>query len=370
MMWLIESLIEKWFSSKLSIHKIEKSLKGLEQDERGKEIKQKFSLTNLQVSCVERKIKLVKNIEEYVNMLQNFVRQASEEKNILIVFPENNYFDLLGVIPGFRWLNYYLNQKMRKHKGNNNYNSRKEHPERINPLFIHILKGMAKPVEEGIKMIFSSLARAYRLYIYTGTYIVKEGAKIFNAGFFYGPQGELIGIQKKIHLTDLEEKLGFQRGEEMEIYTLPFGKVVCPICMDATYFETFRIAREKGADLALLPIANLEEYNPWKALRGIWPRTQESLIYGLKSSLNGWIAGMHFTGKAGIFAPWMITSHQDGIINISSHYEGDFLVSGEIDILQLYKIRKETEYLEDTNIEFEKDYLEKTYGNADQERAR
>jgi len=41
----------------------------------------------------------------------------------------------------------------------------------------------------------------------------------------------------------------------MEVYSLPFGKVVCPICMDATYFETFRIAREIGADMVILPIA-------------------------------------------------------------------------------------------------------------------
>ncbi|GAB4114286.1 MAG: hypothetical protein Kow00103_07760 [Candidatus Caldatribacteriota bacterium] len=360
-MCCLEKLIEKWFRKKLDSRRIEKYLQEINLKKRGEGVIQKSPLVNPRVYCVERRIKPVRSIEEYIDILKHFIAQASKEDSVLIVFPEYNFFDLLGLIPGFRILNNYLNQKAKKIKGNFENSSRKEHSEGINPLFIHILKGIAKPVEEGTKMIFSSLAKTYQLYIYTGTYILKEEEKIFNAGFLYGPQGELIGIQKKIHLTDFEEGLGLKRGEKLEVYNLPWGKVVCPICMDATYFETFRIAREKGAEIVILPIANLEEYNPWKALRGIWPRVQESILYGLKSSLNGWIAGMHFTGKAGIFAPWTLTPRQDGVIAISSHYEGDFLISGQINITRLYEVRKDTEYLEDINIEFEMGYLEKTY---------
>ena len=123
----------------------------------------------------------------------------------------------------------------------------------------------------------------------------------------------------------------------MEVYSLPFGKVVCPICMDATYFETFRIARERGADIAILPIANLEEYNLWKALRGIWPRVQESYLYGLKSSLNGWIFGRHFTGKAGIFAPWPMTPNKDGVLSSSLHpFLEILLLTHPIDIFNIF----------------------------------
>jgi len=149
-----------------------------------------------------------------------------------------------------------------------------------------VFKGVAQPIEEGIKRIISLLAKEYGIYIYSGSYILKEKDEIYNAGSLFGPEGNLIGTQKKIHLTDFEVKLGIKRGRKMEVYSLPFGKVVCPICMDATYFETFRIARERGADIAILPIANLEEYNLWKALRGIWPRVQESYLYGWATPLK------------------------------------------------------------------------------------
>jgi len=137
--------------------------------------------------------------------------------------------------------------------------------------------------------------------------------------------------------------------------------VVCPICMDATYFETFRIAREIGADMVILPIANLEEYSTWKTLRGIWPRVQESYLYGIKSSLNGWIAGMHFTGKAGIFAPLLMTEKKDGVLSLSPSYEGNHLVTANINIKKLYEAREKAEYQEDRNPKFEEKYIERTY---------
>ncbi|MGB9809282.1 MAG: nitrilase-related carbon-nitrogen hydrolase, partial [Caldanaerobacter sp.] len=172
---------------------------------------------------------------------------------------------------------------------------------------------------------------------------------------------EILGRQKKIHLTDFEEKIGFERGDELKVFSLDIGKVACPVCMDATYFETFRIAYEMGTDIVLLPIANNEEYNFWRALRGIWPRVQESYVYGAKASLNGWIGGIHFTGRAGIFAPIDITENEDGVLAVSPHYEGDFLVTADLDIAKLHDAREKAEYFGDRNDVFERDYYEKVY---------
>lgn len=144
---------------------------------------------------------------------------------------------------------------------------------------------------------------------------------------------------------------------------MDIGKVVFPVCMDATYFETFIMAAQKGAEIVILPIANMEEYNLWRALRGIWARVQESYVYGAKASLNGWIGGIHFTGKAGIFAPIDITENEDGIIAISPHYEGDCITTAYLDIQKLYETRKKAEYYGDVNKEFERDYYDKVYMN-------
>lgn len=294
-------------------------------------------------------------------MLCGFVDQAAKSNSHLIIFPEYNFFDLFGLFPGFRCLNQILNKKAIKNKDEEKGREEESHLKGNSHFLTTIFKGVAKPIEEGINRIFSLLAREYGIYIYTGSYILKEKDEIYNAGSLFDPEGNLIGTQKKMHLTDFEVELGIKRASKMEVYSLPFGKVVCPICIDATYFETFRIAREIGADMVILPIANLEEYSTWKALRGICPRVQESYLYGLKSSLNGWIVGMHFTGKAGIFTPLLMTEKRDGILSLSPSYEGNHLITANINIKRLYEEREKAEYQEDKNIEFEKKYIEKTY---------
>jgi len=355
----IEALIEKWFNKKISLERIEKYCQKLKIERR--KLSEDIDPENIRVSCVQRQISPINSIEKYIDMLCGFIDQAVKDGSHLIIFPEYNFFDLFGLIPGFNFLNQILNKKAIKVKDRDKDREKESHLKGSNHFLTTIFKGVAKPVEAGIKRIVSLLAKEYGIYIYTGSYILKEKEEIYNAGSLFDPDGNLIETQKKMHLTDFEIKLGIKRASKMEIYSLPFVKAVCPICMDATYFETFRIAREMGADMAILPIANLEEYNVWKALRGIWPRVQESYLYGLKSSLNGWITGMHFTGKAGIFAPLSMTEKKDGVLSLSPSYEGNHLITANLDLKKLHEVREKAEYQEDKNTEFEKKYVEITY---------
>ena len=64
---------------------------------------------------------------------------------------------------------------------------------------------------------------------------------------FIRSRWQIIG-QFKIHLTDFEEKLSFKR-QFLSVHHLDIGRIAFPICMDATYFETFYAAAEQGAEL-------------------------------------------------------------------------------------------------------------------------
>lgn len=351
----IEFFLNTLFKYKISSEKMEKQFKRL-NIKRDTEI----FLDNsgiIRVSCVQRQIQLVKTIGQYIGMLNSFMKQAVEEKSQLVIFPEYNFFDLFGLIPGFKFLNSHLNKKAAKGvnrvKTTNSMNS--------NAFISTVFRGISNPVENGMKKIISYLAKSYGICIYTGSYILKEDGVIYNAGSLFDHDGKCVGTQKKMHLTEFEAHIGIVQDTVMEICTLCGVKAAFPICMDATYFETFQIAEQNGVDIVILPIANMEEYNVWKSLRGIWPRVQESYVYGLKSSLNGWLTGMHFTGKAGIFAPISITQDKDGIVEISPHYEGNYLVTADIDIKKLHDERVKAEYHGDKNPDFEKDYVKKTY---------
>lgn len=343
------SLLERWFRWRLGETKIKKytELRRAVEDG-GRDLR-----SVVKAAAVQRRIAVLNSVESYAEVMESFVKSAAEQDCDIVAFPEYNFFELLGVIPGFGLLNNYLNRRTAASPGN----SVASGIERLYPLILNI----APPIQSSIERIMSRLASEYSIYIYTGSYFIKEENCLYNGGAIISPQGDIIGRQLKLHLTDFEEKLGIKRSNELRVFSLDIGRFAFPVCMDGTYFEIFNMAKSRNCDIVILPIANNEEYSMYRALRGIWPRVQESGLYGIKPALTGWFCGMHFTGKAGIFAPIGITAGGDGIVAISEQYEGNSLIVGDIDLQELYKEREHNEYYGDCNPEFEKKYYSNTY---------
>lgn len=300
--------------------------------------------SSARAAAVQRRVKPVRNIKEYADVMESFVKSAAEQGCDIIAFPEYNFLDLLGIIPGFGLLNRYLNSRPASAGSGGSMNM---------PGLYPVLMNISEPVRNAVEGVMCRLAHKYHMYIYTGSYFIKENGELYNGGAIISREGDILGKQKKLHLTDFEERLSIKRDSELRVFSLDIGKAAFPVCMDASYYEVFSLARSRGCDIVVLPIANNEEYRLYRALRGIWPRVQESHVYGIKASLNGWFCGMHFTGKAGIFAPIAMTAGGDGIVAISKHFEGDSLVVGDIDLERLYKERAEDEYYGDRNPVFE-----------------
>ncbi|MBO8126794.1 MAG: nitrilase [Firmicutes bacterium] len=354
---MLERWIENYFTRKLNPQKLAEHVRRINSTP-SKEAQPKPS-GNVKVACIQKQVIPVETGEEYAERISGFVKTAAQQGCRLVVFPEYNFFDFFGLLPGFKDLNRYLNKKA-KAKTSSHGSSGNSGTGALLTLF----SAVAQPTEAAILAIISQLAEIYGVYIYTGSYLVKETEGLYNAGSLVGPDGELIGTQKKIHLTDFEAEIGICRSDSLAVFPLDIGTIAIPICMDATYFETFQLARNLGADIVVIPIANNEEYNLWRALRGIWPRVQESYVYGLKASLNGWLGGMHFTGKAGIFAPIELTKKKDGVVAIAENYQGDAVVVAELDLARLAQARKDAEYYGDSNPAFEAELYAKTYGRG------
>jgi predicted amidohydrolase len=338
------------FQTRMSLKKVKNYLSKVDEAKN-----QKKNSDTVRISCVQRAIKITTSFEEYAERIKAFVEEAAVRESDVVVFPEYNFFDLFGLIPGFKKVNDLLNSSLEKKREASESKGGGE------GILRYLFREISVPYQKSYEELMKGLAKKYGIYIYTGSYIISENGRLYNGGSLVSREGEILGRQKKIHLTDFEEKIGFYREKELKVFSLDIGKVACPVCMDATYFETFRMAYEMGADIVLLPIANNEEYNFWRALRGIWPRVQESYVYGAKASLNGWIGGIHFTGRAGIFAPIDMTENEDGVLAVSPYYEGDFLVTTDLDVAKLHDAREKAEYFGDRNETFEKGYYEKVY---------
>ncbi|MEC9488204.1 MAG: nitrilase-related carbon-nitrogen hydrolase [Halanaerobium sp.] len=310
--------------------------------------------------AVQMQWELIKEPETFVADMYYRVFEASREDVHLLVFPEDMGLQLLGLIPNIEEMAGGLLAEGDEADGGEGGRDSS-----FRDLFQELIGFMTPIILHLYLQTFRRLARRFQMYIMGGSLLIRgrEGL-IYNRAYLFGPEGNVIGYQDKLHLLPIEAGWGVSQGRELKAYNTPLGRIAFPICMDATYFETFRIMEKMGVEVVLLPTANPEEYNFWKALRGIWPRIQESSLFGIKSTMVGKFLGMSFTGKAGFYGPRGLTVVRDGIIAETDSYDRDQLLVAEIDLNLLARFRAEESGKGELQEEVIARYLPQLYDNG------
>lgn len=301
----------------------------------------------IRAAAVQLELSLYKDPLEYAREMSSHVEKAAGAGANLIAFPENNGLQLLGMLPGIEEAGKQVKGKKRR--------------EKESPSVLEILNYTGPIVQKIALETFSCLARNYHIYIMAGSFMHPVGEKVVNRSYLFNPEGRLLGTQDKVHLFPTEKEWGLSSGDKFEVFPTPIGVLAMPVCMDATYFETFRILSLLGAEIVILPIANAEPYNYYLALRGIWPRVQESLVYGIKSALVGSFLNFTFTGKAGIYAPLEISPARDGVLAETKYPSGNDLAIADLDLEALQELRSNHPYLGDLNLELYSRYFPSIY---------
>ncbi len=309
----------------------------------------------IRAAAIQVELQLFKNPLHYVDEMHRRTREAVEEGARLVAFPEYNNLPLLGLLPGFD----KMEEAYRKKENDSKPKKDDKSEEEIG--LAEVFYYMSPAVQPLVETLFSRLAAAYNIYIMAGSYGLADNSRVINRSFLFGPDGLLIGSQGKVHLTLMEAEWNLKRDSAFSVYDTPLGRLALPVCMDATYYETFRILEQKGADIVLLPIADIEKYNYWLALRGIWPRVQESQLYGIKSALVGRIAGLSLTGRAGIYAPLEITPRQDGVLAEVESYNRESMAIADLDLEALHSLRRSHPW-RDKNPALYSRYFPEVYG--------
>jgi len=295
------------------------------------------------VAALQIKVLLYDDIGDFMDKMNELVFKAVQGGAQLIVFPENNLSQLLGLFPGIKSGSGIESGKENEgEKGDDSLLTELDEDIKISD----ILGFTGKIIKKISSVIFSELASRYKVYIMSGTGMFPANKGIFNTGFLYGPDGALIGQQKKTHLMPQEREWGLKRGDKLDVFDTNIGRLALPVCMDASYFESFRILTIREAEIVMVPISNPDpEYNYWTAMRGIWGRVQESGVYGVKSALVGQFLGFTFTGQAGIYAPLEMTGDQSGIVLESRSADQEEVLTAKLDLQLLRKYRLSAERL-------------------------
>ena len=283
----------------------------------------------LTCAAVQMKVALAYSGREYVDLVYRLAAKAAAAGADIVAFPEYSGLPLLGMIPGI--------DKTLAHAGSL--------AEAVGPAgdVLEVFRFLGPYADRAYRGAFSSVSRELGIYIVSGSMVLPDETGndpiMRSLGYIFGPGGELAGKYHKTHLMPVESAWGVDPGDSMSTFNIGGVIVAVPICMDATYFETFRMARLSGADLVIVPSAISEPYNLWYALRGIWPRVQESQVYGIGASMVGSFAGRTFTGRSAILAPLELSPGGDGMLAQAGAYDSEEIVLAQIDIPLLHRFR-------------------------------
>jgi len=167
--------------------------------------------------------------------------------------------------------------------------------------------------------LFSAAALKFKMTIVAGSFYlrVSEEANSKHICFVFGPDGQIIGRQEKIHLT-VEEMSFCQAGEGFNAIETEAGRVGIMIGEDALFPESGRLLAYQKSDI-LINLAACDGSPSFHQLRHAFiARLDENELVGAQSCLVGpnrlTASGQDFVGKSGLFTSIPLSPRQDGIL--------------------------------------------------------
>jgi predicted amidohydrolase len=167
--------------------------------------------------------------------------------------------------------------------------------------------------------LFSAAALKFKTTIVAGSvYLrVSEEANSKHVCFVFGPDGQIIGRQEKIHLT-VEEMNFCQAGEGFNAIETEVGRIGIMINEDALFPESGRMLAYEKSDM-LINLAACDGPVSFHQMRHAFlARLNENELVGAQSCLIGpnrlTLSGQDFVGKSGLFTTIPLSPRLDGIL--------------------------------------------------------
>ncbi len=175
--------------------------------------------------------------------------------------------------------------------------------------------------------------------------IIRKEEFYYNSLYIF-KDGDLIGIQDKIHPTKSERELGIKCGKEIKIFEIDGVKISALICADILYPELSRIPALKGAEIILNPVVSFKHSElPAEKLRYClyFTRCFDNAYAIIKAGGVGWtFLGSECVGRS------LISTHR-GIVAKYIDENSEDLIFAEIDLEDIRNYKKVNYSLHDRN---------------------
>ncbi|XP_059078299.1 omega-amidase NIT2-like [Tigriopus californicus] len=110
-------------------------------------------------------------------------------------------------------------------------------------------------------LALKTMAADNKVFLIGGSIPESEGDRLYNTSTIWGPDGELIGKYRKMHLFDINVpgKITFKEsdvlspGNDFLAFDTPFGKIGMGICYDIRFSDLAKIYSNMGCHLLVYP---------------------------------------------------------------------------------------------------------------------
>ena len=260
----------------------------------------------IKIAAVQMEPRLMK-LKENLESILSAVRKAAANQASLIVFPECS---LTGYI----------------------FSSREE--------ALPFAETIPGPSSEKL----TSLCQELKLYVIFGL-LEKEGARLFNAAAFVGPQG-LIAKYRKNHLPFLGVDRFVDIGDgPFQVHQTPIGNIGLYICYDIVFPESARVMTLMGADILALPTNFPQVRRETLATYIVNARAIENRVHVVSADRVGSERGYSFAGLS------KIVNASGNVLGLASP-DREEIIYGEVDLASARK-----KHLTITPGEYEVDYI-------------
>ena len=190
--------------------------------------------------------------------------------------------------------------------------------------------------------LFQSLALRVETWLAPGTVVEQENKAAYVTAFLLNPEGEIVGRQRKIHLTAEENEWGIAQGDTLRVFETEIGNFGFVIGDDVHDPETARALVENGAEVLLHPTASLS--SDASSLRSLLTAVESNQTFGIQANLTGG----DFRGQSAIYAPAEITADKRGILAQATGAAEGELILADLDFDVLNRIRTDASTRDET----------------------
>lgn len=212
----------------------------------------------------------------------------------------------------------------------------------------------------------AEVARGVKVSVVASVFEKASGGKFFNSTVVIGPDGEIIGKYRKVHIPTLppglyDEGFYFESGDlGFPAFQTPRAKISALVCYDQWFPEAARISAVNGAEILFYPTAigwpvgglNAQRDELNQAEYEAWQITQRS--HGIDNNI--FVAVCNRVGTEGNLKFWGTSFVSDPygrvLAKASSDREENLVVTCDLAVID--EMRKEWRFLDERQVHCEK----------------